>query len=253
MGMTKSQNGLTLTVRQSEDYDYESPLDWDCSGFTLACWHRNYSLGHVQPKMSPSMYKLELLVGECDWGLICRKYRRPGESWQTCEEIQEEELVARIEQNPKPFNQLFDYFFIHQPLYLYDHSGITISTSPFSCKWDSGQIGFVYISKEQARNIHGKKSCAEKALKALDGVVKTYDQHLTGDVWFVTITDAEGEYLECIGGYYGYDYAVVEGLAMFKNEVARAKKSREQRIKTFIQNRVPLNFRKGELETRRAF
>jgi hypothetical protein len=36
------------------------------------------------------------------------------------------------------------------PLYMYDHSGISISTSPFGCRWDSGQIGFVLVSKKQA-------------------------------------------------------------------------------------------------------
>lgn len=35
------------------------------------------------------------------------------------------------------------------PLYLYDHSGITISTSPFGCQWDSGQVGFIYCSKKR--------------------------------------------------------------------------------------------------------
>jgi hypothetical protein len=31
------------------------------------------------------------------------------------------------------------------PLYLYDHSGITMSTSPFSCPWDSGQVGYIWV------------------------------------------------------------------------------------------------------------
>ena len=34
------------------------------------------------------------------------------------------------------------------PLYLYDHSGITMSTGPFSCPWDSGQVGWIYASKK---------------------------------------------------------------------------------------------------------
>jgi len=37
------------------------------------------------------------------------------------------------------------------PLYLYDHSGITISTTPFSCPWDSGRVGFAVVSKEKIR------------------------------------------------------------------------------------------------------
>jgi hypothetical protein len=36
--------------------------------------------------------------------------------------------------------------FIALPLYLYDHSGLTMNTSGFSCPWDSGQVGFIYCS-----------------------------------------------------------------------------------------------------------
>ena len=31
--------------------------------------------------------------------------------------------------------------FVFLPLYLFDHSGITMNTSGFSCPWDSGQVG----------------------------------------------------------------------------------------------------------------
>ena len=33
------------------------------------------------------------------------------------------------------------------PIYMYDHSGLTIRTHPFSDNWDSGQIGFIYASR----------------------------------------------------------------------------------------------------------
>ena len=33
------------------------------------------------------------------------------------------------------------------PLYLYDHSGITMNTCGFSCPWDSGQVGWIYADK----------------------------------------------------------------------------------------------------------
>ncbi len=35
------------------------------------------------------------------------------------------------------------------PLYLYDHGGITMSTGPFSCRWDSGQVGWIYAEKKK--------------------------------------------------------------------------------------------------------
>jgi hypothetical protein len=47
------------------------------------------------------------------------------------------------------------------PLYLYDHSGLTMSTTPFSCPWDSGQVGFIYAEKDVFRN---ETAYTEKAL-----------------------------------------------------------------------------------------
>ena len=37
------------------------------------------------------------------------------------------------------------------PVYLYDHSGISLSTAPFSCSWDSGQVGYIYELKSNIR------------------------------------------------------------------------------------------------------
>ena len=37
------------------------------------------------------------------------------------------------------------------PVFLYEHSGLYINTTGFSCPWDSGQIGFIYTSKENIR------------------------------------------------------------------------------------------------------
>ena len=38
------------------------------------------------------------------------------------------------------------------PLYLYDHSGLTINTTGFSCPWDSGQVGYIYVTYEKLRS-----------------------------------------------------------------------------------------------------
>lgn len=43
------------------------------------------------------------------------------------------------------------------PVYAYVHSGVALSTGPFSCPWDSGQSGFVYETKETILEWYGKK------------------------------------------------------------------------------------------------
>lgn len=70
------------------------------------------------------------------------------------------------------------------PLYLYDHSGITISTSPFSCPWDSGRVGFIYATRKAIIEECGGDAPEhiEMARQSLLAEVKTYDQFLTGDV-----------------------------------------------------------------------
>jgi hypothetical protein len=76
------------------------------------------------------------------------------------------------------------------PVFMYDHSGITISTGPFSCPWDSGQVGIIYVTKETCEKQQIKFEDAENILK---GEIKVLDQYLTGDVWGYTIYSTEDE------------------------------------------------------------
>lgn len=70
------------------------------------------------------------------------------------------------------------------PIYMYDHGGITISTKPYSCPWDSGQLGFIYTTMERVTAFWGKKalnkSLKAKVLKALENEVSVYDDYLVG-------------------------------------------------------------------------
>lgn len=94
------------------------------------------------------------------------------------------------------------------PLYLYDHSGITMNTTGFSCRWDSGQVGFIYCTlKDVLENWPGQKSwddemkdwreedkmitTREATERLLKGEVETYDQYLTGEIYRFSITKVE--------------------------------------------------------------
>jgi hypothetical protein len=103
------------------------------------------------------------------------------------------------------------------PLYLYDHSGITLQTTPFSCPWDSGQVGFIYLDRETIlREAPGSPKIITPAAKkwavhSLLSEVKVYDQYLTGDIWGYVIKDEDGETVDSCWGYYGEDYCWSEG------------------------------------------
>jgi hypothetical protein len=97
---------------------------------------------------------------------------------------------------------------IIKPLYLYDHSGITIATTPFSCRWDSGQVGFVIVTKEAIRKEYSvkrvTKKVIEKATKVLDGEVSTYDDYLVGNVFGFILFEDDEETDTCFG-FFGSD------------------------------------------------
>lgn len=107
------------------------------------------------------------------------------------------------------------------PLFLYDHSGITMSTSSFNDRWDSGQVGFIFISKAKVKK---EKIDESKVGEYLKGEVETYDQYLTGDVYgyklFEVSTCNKGcehkEELESCCGYYGQESCEEDGKSMLK-------------------------------------
>ncbi len=91
-------------------------------------------------------------------------------------------------------------------LYLYDHSGITISTKPFSCPWDSGQVGYIYTTYEDIRKEYNTKKVTkeikEKVLALLKSEVEIYDRYLTGQVYGFVVEDNKGEVIDSCWGYF---------------------------------------------------
>lgn len=71
------------------------------------------------------------------------------------------------------------------PLYLYEHSGVTMSTGPFTDLFDSGQVGWIYATKESVRKIWGdhKAPTTAELEEILRSEVETFDHYLTGNVW----------------------------------------------------------------------
>jgi hypothetical protein len=106
-------------------------------------------------------------------------------------------------------------------LYLYDHGGITIGTRPFGDRWDSGQVGFVYIRKEDVRNEFSIKRCGQRITERcnvlLDGEVETYDRYLRGEVYgyrVFKVTDGVEEETDSCWGFYDEDDCMNDGMGI---------------------------------------
>jgi len=106
-------------------------------------------------------------------------------------------------------SRFFDEF-IALPLYLYDHSGITIRTYPFACRWDSGKVGYIYVSKQQARKEYSTnritRKLKNKILDILMFEVQLYDQYLRGDVYEFVIENEHNMHLDSCSGFFGTDW-----------------------------------------------
>jgi hypothetical protein len=93
------------------------------------------------------------------------------------------------------------------PLYLYEHSGITMSTGSFNDRWDSGQVGFIYATRKDILDNWGGqrvgKTLKEKTVMLLKAEVQEYDDYLTGNVYGYVIEDEGGEEVWSCWGYYG--------------------------------------------------
>jgi len=166
------------TYKLIQDEDAANPrIEWDNLG-TMVCFHNRYDLGDKH------------------------SYRQSDySSWDELEaDIRKRENVAAI-----------------LPLFLYDRSGITMNTTGFDCRWDSGQVGFIFISKAKALKEYGGKIVTKKLRERLETYLKneveTYDQYLRGDVWGIKVFE-DGEEVDSIWGFYGYDYAELEAKAM---------------------------------------
>lgn len=196
--ITESEEYKGYTIEIVNDEDPQNPrTDWDPAG-TMVCWHSRYNLGDAESwKDSDGKRKSQQLSKNYSEPIdllyeLAELIRDDEQELREGEDISKGELIRLIEEKGT----------IIMPLYLYDHSGITISTGRFSCSWDSGQIGWIYITKEK---IEAEGWTKEQAEKYLEGEVETYDDYLTGNMWGWRVV-GDGENTEdgnSCWGYYG--------------------------------------------------
>jgi hypothetical protein len=123
------------------------------------------------------------------------------------------------------------------PLYLFDHSGITMSTESERFRacdpqgWDWGMVGYIYVTKADTRKEYGVKRVTRKTLnkvtKLLQAEVEEYDHYLTGNVYGYEITKGErqaGEVIDSCWGFFGHpeDYVIPKAKAVIDQIIGEA-------------------------------
>ncbi|MEN3005965.1 hypothetical protein [Dehalobacterium formicoaceticum] len=236
MPMVAVKKPYTLFLR--DDTDVESPRESDTCFGTMVCFHRRYSLGDKHDYSSPEEFLRDIVrdgvphkdvieyVRSGKAGDVKFEYNRSSREWEVHSywdmfkkwyleasfpapvKGQENDIAdAMIEQMQIPdLLSLAEKTHCILPLYLYDHSGITMNTSGFSCPWDSGQVGWIYATKEAIQTEYDCKELTpeirEKAEKLLRGEVEYYDHYIRGDCYGFQLYK-DGEEVDSCWGFIG--------------------------------------------------
>jgi hypothetical protein len=95
------------------------------------------------------------------------------------------------------------------PVWKYEHSGVVFSLSPFSCRFDSGFVGFMVVLKSEARKQLGvKRLSKEKQRQALEyaySEFKVFNEYAQGNCLRFEVLDKDGNEIDSCGGFYGTD------------------------------------------------
>ncbi len=189
------------------DKHAESPLEYE-EKIKLACANQRYNLGNEE---------IDCSYGK-DWKSSFMHHFADETGFIFTSEY--EAFAYLNDRELKRIEKWVDANYVYLPLYLYDHSGITMSTEPFSCRWDSGQVGYAYLSKKEAAEVFGfkrfTKKNTEKVYKLLRCVVDNYDNYLRGECYQYSIKDSDDDIIESCGGFLGMDHKA-SGLAEYVN------------------------------------
>ena len=201
-----------LTVRLiQDDQPFDPRTEQDNLG-TMVCWHRRYKLGDEHNFDDPEDFRSGLIeealtpderarVGRIQEIIDRHEFRWFETDKRYLPLAHARPRVDRLEAEVERIHKEALGRYVILPVYLLDHSGLTMRTASFSDPWDSGQVGWIYMPLSVARE--NWSSLPEAATSLLRAEVEEYDHYLRGDVWGYTITDEHGDELYACWGFLG--------------------------------------------------
>ncbi len=115
-----------------------------------------------------------------------------------------------------------------KPLYMISHSGTRLSLYDPECPFDSGQVGYVYITKENIRRQLGvklvTKPVREEAWKWVEDELNDLDNYMNGGQYRFFIEDAPEWMVDSYGCYDSEKEALVEAKGCILDYLMNEKK-----------------------------
>lgn len=240
------EDGKLMRLHIEQDMTPLNPrYDWDGNIGKMMCWHRDYRLGdykenefsdneeflndlvrnnvkeksiinYVKAKNASNGLELKYDKHEKMWQLWGTYYWFPFGSSKDAKFgiIEENERIDwLIDDIIEALPQIDKWKLLERhanivflPLYLYDHSGITMNTGGFSDRWDSGQVGYIYTDKKTIMETGGKlqnengncvkitdRNWKKAAYQWMEGEVEVYNQYLTGEVYGIITEEYDAD------------------------------------------------------------
>ena len=211
----------TYSIEVSYDTDPVNPRHNDNNG-KMVCWHSRYNLGDKHNYLNNDDFLNNMLAS-----VLGSEEKAENKYYEIESGLDDPHNMRELHREIIGFlrNSM-----IILPLYLYDHSGLTMSTEPFLGKlphaeWDSGQVGWIYIEKSGFKKLYGELSeeNMQKAIVDLTAEVDLYGHYIAGENYCLSIYE-DGEQIESISGFTGeYDDVLKEMSEYVKDMLPREK------------------------------
>lgn len=230
-------DGIRYCLHIQQDEEPMNPRkDFD-NLTTMACFHRRYILGDLDRGTKEEEFWRDMVqvhvpnsdvydavinkklghfwaekededkfsIFEDSVGLIISKICKEGFKFWLLDELEVKDCMTLLEP-----------YAAWMPLWLYDHSGISISCGervyPYNDAWDSSCVGWIIALKENVINLPdaNENNWREVANKIMKNDVLVYDECLTGDVYGFTLLSRKDENdtweeIDSCWGFYGSD------------------------------------------------
>ena len=223
---------MTKVVIES-DFDVESPREWDNFGTLYVCENRYFVGDGDAPKADgPLDLRIQVLdleeeVSELEDELY--------NELTLVQDYEHEEALGTVGSRVRDMvKKRWDADYFSLPVYHYTHSGTVINTTGFSCPWDSGLCGEIYVSLADAidrfrtdlskhnpkglpfswdsvvkSDEYGDVTLAMMMSHVLKGEVSVYSDYLSGNVYgfqaYKENEDGSWEEADSCWGFYGSD------------------------------------------------